>query len=213
MLRKRMHEYSLRHSRNPGRPAVKLFNIFLAAFLIDNVVLLRFIALCPFLGMSTDEDKSVGMGLAVSFVMVLATAITWPIYKFILEPLGLVFLQILVFVLVIAALVQVVEYFLKKTMPSLYAAMGIYLVLITVNCAIFAVTFEAITKGFTFIEAIIYAIGVSLGFMLAMMLLSGIRKRIKASPVPAFLKGTPILFISTGLLSIAFMGFQGLVVK
>ena len=192
---------------------MNLFNTFLAAFLIDNVVLLRFIALCPFIGMSTDENKSIGMGTAVAFVMILATAIIWPIYKFILEPAGLVFLQILVTVLVVAALVQLVEYFLKKMMPSLYGAMGIYLVLITVNCAIFAVTFEVITKGFSFIESIVYAIGVSLGFLLAMLLLAGVRKRIKNSPIPAFLKGTPILFVATGLLSIAFMGFQGLVIK
>ena len=192
---------------------MNLFNTFLAAFIIDNVVLLRFIALCPFIGMSADEDKSIGMGTAVAFVMVLATAIIWPIYKFILEPTGLVFLQILVTVLVVAALVQLVEYFLKKMMPSLYGAMGIYLVLITVNCAIFAVTFEVITKGFSFIESIVYAIGVSLGFLLAMLLLAGVRRRIKNSPIPAFLKGTPILFVATGLLSIAFMGFQGLVIK
>jgi electron transport complex protein RnfA len=192
---------------------MNLLNTFLSAFIINNVILLRFIALCPFIGMSSDEDKSIGMGLAVTFVMVLATAIIWPIYKFILEPLNLIFLQILVTVLVIAALVQLVEYFLKKSLPSLYGAMGIYLVLITVNCAIFAVTFEVITKGFTFIESIIYAIGVSLGFMLAMLLLAGVRKRIRNSPIPAFLKGTPILFVATGLLSMAFMGFQGLVIK
>ena len=197
---------------------MNLFKIFLAALLIDNVVLMRFIALCPFIGMSTDEDKSIGMGLAVVFVTVIATAVTWPIYRFILEPLGLVFLQLLVFILVIASLVQLVEYFLKKSMPGLYKGMGIYLALITTNCGILAVTLDVINntcvftgKPYTFIESIVYAIGVALGFLLSMLLLAGIRNRLRTSPVPAFLKGTPVLFVATALLSIAFMGFKGLV--
>ncbi|MCL2128208.1 MAG: electron transport complex subunit RsxA [Treponema sp.] len=190
---------------------MNLFKIFIMAFLIDNVVLMRFLALCPFIGMSTDEDKSIGMGLAVTFVTVLATCVTWPIYRFILEPLGLVFLQILVFILVIAALVQLVEFYLKKSIPSLYGAMGIYLALITTNCAILAVTFDVISKGYSFIESVVYAIGVALGFLLSMLLLAGIRKRLRTSPVPAFLKGAPVLFAASALLSMAFMGFKGLV--
>ena len=190
---------------------MSLFKIFISAFLINNVVLMRFIALCPFIGMSTDEDKSIGMGLAVTFVTVLATCVTWPIYKFILEPLGLVFLQLLVFILVIASLVQLVEFYLKKTAPGLYSAMGIYLALITTNCGILAVTLENISEGYNFIESIVYAVGVALGFLLSLLLLAGIRKRIRTSPIPAFLKGTPILFVSAGLLSVAFMGFSGLV--
>ncbi|MDR2134525.1 MAG: RnfABCDGE type electron transport complex subunit A [Treponema sp.] len=190
---------------------MNLFKIFLAAFLIDNVVLMRFIALCPFIGMSTDEDKSIGMGLAVTFVTVLATCVTWPIYKFILEPLGLVFLQLLVFILVIAALVQLVEFYLKKSAPALYGAMGIYLALITTNCAILAVTLENISKGFNFIESVVYSLGVAMGFLLSLLLLAGIRGRLKTSPVPKFLRGTPILFVIAALLSIAFMGFKGLV--
>jgi len=190
---------------------VNLFKIFITAFLIDNVVLMRFLALCPFIGMSTDEDKSIGMGLAVTFVTVLATCVTWPLYKFILEPLGLVFLQILVFILVIAALVQLVEFYLKKTAPALYGAMGIYLALITTNCAILAVTFDVISNEYSFVESLVYALGVALGFLLSMLLLAGIRSRIRTSPIPAFLKGTPILFAASALLSVAFMGFQGLV--
>jgi electron transport complex protein RnfA len=195
-----------------------LFKIFISAFLIDNVVLMRFIALCPFIGMSTDEDKSIGMGIAVTFVTVLATAVTWPIYRFILSKDGifsrfggLEFLQILVFILVIAALVQLVEFYLKKMSPGLYSAMGIYLTLITTNCAILAVTFDVWTKGYNYIEALVYAVGVALGFLLSLLLLAGIRRRIKTSPVPAFLKGTPILFVTASLLSMAFMGFGGLV--
>jgi electron transport complex protein RnfA len=195
-----------------------LFKIFISAFLIDNVVLMRFLALCPFIGMSTEEDKSIGMGLAVTFVTVLATCVTWPIFKFILEPLGLVFLQTLVFILVIASLVQLVEFYLKKSAPALYGAMGIYLALITTNCAILAVTLDVINntcvftgKPYTFVESVVYALGVALGFLLSLLLMAGIRGRIKTSPVPGFLKGTPVLFVISALLSMAFMGFTGLV--
>ena len=187
-----------------------LFKIFLTAFLIDNVVLMRFLALCPFIGMSTDEDRSIGMGLAVTFVTVLATCVTYPLYNFFLKPLELEFLQILIFILVIAALVQLVEFFLKKSIPALYGSMGIYLALITTNCAILAVTFDVISNGYTFVESLVYAVGVALGFLLSLLLLTGIRKRIRNSPIPAFLKGTPILFIAAALLSMAFMGFKGL---
>lgn len=187
-----------------------LFKIFLTAFLIDNVVLMRFLALCPFIGMSSDQEKATGMGGAVMFVTVLATCVTFPLYKFFLEPLGLVFLQILVFILVIASLVQLVEFFLKKMVPSLYGSMGIYLALITTNCAILAVTFDVISNGYTFIEGVVYAFGAALGVFLSMSLLAGIRKRIRTSPIPAFLKGTPILFVAAALLSMAFMGFKGL---
>ncbi|GHV73243.1 electron transport complex subunit RsxA [Spirochaetia bacterium] len=195
-----------------------LFKIFISAFLINNVVLLRFIALCPFIGMSTDEDKSFGMGLAVTFVTVIATCVTWPIYRYILEPAGMVFLQLLVFILVIASLVQLVEFYLKKSAPALYASMGIYLALITTNCAILAVTLDVINnvctftgQPYTFVQSVVYAIGVAAGFLLALLLLAGVRRRIRTSPIPAFLKGAPILFVSSGLLSIAFMGFSGLV--
>jgi electron transport complex protein RnfA len=172
---------------------------------------MRFLALCPFIGMSADEDKAAGMGAAVTFVTVLATCVTWPVYHFILFPLGLVFLQLLVFILVIAALVQLVEFYLKKTAPALYGSMGIYLALITTNCAILAVTLDAISNGYNFIESIVFALGVALGFLLSLLLLAGIRRRLRTSPVPAFLKGTPILFVSAALLSIAFMGFSNMV--
>jgi electron transport complex protein RnfA len=188
-----------------------LFKIFISAFLINNVILMRFLALCPFIGMSTDEDKSIGMGSAVTFVTVLATCVTWPIYKFILEPLGLVFLQLLVFILVIAALVQLVEFYLKKAAPALYSSMGIYFALITTNCAILAVTLDVISNGYTFVESLVFAVGVALGFLLSLLLLAGIRKRIRTSPIPSFLKGAPILFVTACLLSMAFSGFSGLV--
>jgi electron transport complex protein RnfA len=190
---------------------MNLFSIFIKAFLIDNIVFMSFLALCAFIGMSTDEDKSIGMGLAVTFVTVLATCVTYPIYWFILKPLHLEFLETLAFILVIAALVQLVEFYLKKSAPGLYNSMGIYLALITTNCAILYVTLANISRDFTFIESLVYALGVALGFLLALLLLSGIRRRIRTSPIPAFLKGTPILFVCACLISMAFMGFSGLV--
>jgi electron transport complex protein RnfA len=190
---------------------MNLAKIFISALLIDNIVLMRFLALCPFIGMSTDVSKSVGMGLAVTFVTVIATVVTWPLYVFVLVPLELTFLKILVFILVIASLVQLVEFFLKKNVPGLYASMGIYLPLITTNCAILAVTFDNISKGFNLIESVVYAVGVALGFMLSLVLLAGVRDRLKTAPVPKFLQGTPILFASTSLLAVAFMGFSGLI--
>lgn len=185
--------------------------IFLSAMLIENVVLMRFLALCPFIGMSTDVKKSTGMGIAVLFVTVLATAVTYPLYTFVLIPMRLEFLQILTFILVIASLVQLVEFYLKKSAPALYSSMGVYLALITTNCAILAVTFDVIVKGYGFLEALTYAVGAASGFLVSLLLLAGIRERIKIAPVPDFLKGTPILFVAAALLSMAFGGFSGLI--
>ena len=188
-----------------------LVKIFLTAMLIDNVVLMRFIALCPFIGMSNDVKKSVGMSLAVLFVTVLATAATWPLYMFVLKPMHLEFLQILTFILVIASLVQLVEFYIKKSAPALYSSMGVYLTLITTNCAILAVTFDVIAKGYGFAQSMTYAVGVASGFTLSLLLLAGIRERIKIAPVPNFLKGTPILFVAAALLAMSFGGFAGLI--
>ncbi len=188
-----------------------LLKIFVIALLINNVVLMRYLALCSYIGMTSDVGQSIGMGFAVTFVTVLATAATWPIYNLILLPLHLEFLKILVFILVIASLVQLVEFYLKKNVPGLYAAMGIYLPLITTNCAILAVTFENISNGYSFIESIVYSVAVSLGYLLAMVLLAGVRIRIRNSPVPKFVQGTPILFVATSLIALAFGGFAGLI--
>lgn len=188
-----------------------LLKIFITAMLIDNVILIRFIALCPFFGMSSDVDKSTGMGVAVLFVTVLATAATWPLYTYVLVPMHLEFLQILTFILVIASLVQLVEFYLKKSAPALYSSMGVYLTLITTNCAILAVTFDVITKGYTFAQSMTYAVGVACGFVLSLVLFAGIRERMKTAPVPSFLKGAPILFVAASLLSMAFGGFAGLI--
>ncbi len=188
-----------------------MMKIFIIALLINNVVLMRYIALCSYIGMTGDVGQSIGMGSAVTFVTVLATVVTWPIYHFILLPLGLEFLKLLVFILVIASLVQLVEYYLKKNVPGLYLAMGIYLPLIATNCAILAVTLENISNNYTFLESIVYAIGVSLGYLLAMILLAGVRLRTRNSTMPKFMQGTPILFVSTSLIAMAFMGFSGLI--
>lgn len=189
----------------------ELLKIFLSSMLIDNVVLMQFLALCPFIGMSTDVKKSVGMGSAVTFVMVLAVAVTYPLYHFVMIPLKLEFLQTLFFILVIAALVQLVEFYLKKSLPALYSSMGVYLALITTNCAILGVTLKMITNDYNFIESIVYALGSALGFLLALLLLAGIRERIESSPIPKFLKGTPILFVSAALIAMAMSGFKGLI--
>ena len=188
-----------------------LLTIFLTAMFVKNVVLMRFLALCPFIGMSQDVKKSMGMGYAVLFVTLLATAVTYPVYRYILAPLHLEFLQTLMFILVIASLVQLVEFYLKKAAPALYASMGVYLALITTNCAILAVTLDVIVEGYTFIEALVYASGTALGFMLSLVLLAGLRSRVDVAPVPKILKGAPILFITAALLSMAFSGFATLV--
>jgi electron transport complex protein RnfA len=190
---------------------MNLLKIFVQSMLIDNVILIQFLALCPFIGMTTDTDKAVGMGVASSFVMVLATVVTWPIYTLILQPLNIAFLQTLIFILVIAALVQLVEFYLKKSAPALYSSMGVYLALITTNCAILGVTLNCISKGYNFGESIFYALGSAAGFLLSMVLMSGVRERIKSAPVPAFVKGTPILFVAAGLMSMVFAGFAGLI--
>lgn len=190
---------------------MEFLKIFLVAFLANNFVVMRYLALCAYIGMTKDVGQSVGMGFAVIFVTVLATAVTWPLYHFVLVPLDLTFLRILVFILVIASLVQLVEFYLKKNVPGLYASMGIYLPLITTNCAILAATFDVIDLKYGFIESIGYALGASIGFLMAMVLLAGVRQRIKASPMPTFLQGTPILFVSTALIAVAFMGFQNLI--
>lgn len=189
----------------------ELLKIFLKSMLVDNVILIQYLALCPFIGMTNDVGKASGMGIATSFVMVLATVVTYPLYHFVLAPLGLEFLQTLIFILVIASLVQLVEFYLKKSAPALYSSMGVYLALITTNCAILAVTLNCISKEYNYVESIVYALGSAGGFLLSMTLMAGIRERIKIAPVPSFLKGTPILFIAAGLLSLAFGGFAGLI--
>lgn len=190
---------------------ISLLKIFLAAVLVDNVVFVQYLALCPFMGMTSSTEKSFGMGMATTFVIMLATIVTFPIYHFILVPLKLEFLQTLIFILVIASLVQLVEFYLKKSAPGLYSSMGVYLALITTNCAVLAITLNCISKNFNYLESIVYAFGASCGFILSMVIMAGVRERMRSSNVPGFMKGKAILYIIASLLSLSFMGFKGLI--
>ncbi len=187
-----------------------LFGIFIAAMLINNILLIRFLGLCSFFGVSNKIEASIGMGMAVIFVMTMSSAVTWLLYHYILFPLNLPFLKIASFVLVIASLVQLVEIFLKRYIPNLYSALGIYLPLVTTNCAILAVAFLHIEYHYTFIQTIIYAFGVALGYTLAIVLFATIRERVNLAPIPHLLKGYPISFFIAALMSLAFLGFKGL---
>ncbi len=186
-------------------------SILLTAILTENFVLCKFLGICPFLGVSKKLNTAVGMSGAVIFVMALATAVTYPINKFLLVANGLDYLQTIVFILVIAALVQLVELILKKFMPPLYNALGIYLPLITTNCAVLGVVLLNITKEYNFVQSIINSVGAGLGFMLAMVIFSGVRSRLEVADVPKFLQGLPIVLIAASIVSLSFMGFTGLV--
>ena len=188
-----------------------LISIFLAAILTNNFVLSKFLGLCPFLGVSKKLDTAVGMSVAVIFVMFIATAVTWPIQMFILNPNGLSYLQTIVFILIIAALVQFIEIFLKKYIPSLYSALGIYLPLITTNCAVLGVTTLNIDEGYNYVESLVNTVGAGVGFMVAMVIFSGVRGRMETSDVPKFFQGLPIVLIAASIVACSFLGFGGLV--
>ena len=185
--------------------------ILLAGILTDNMVLSKFLGICPFLGVSKKTDTAVSMSLAVIFVMVLSTAVTYPIYAYLLEPNGLAYLQTIVFILVIAALVQLVEIVLKRLAPPLYKALGIYLPLITTNCAVLGITLLNFTNGYTYGESLVNALGAGMGFMLAMILFSGVRSRLEAADIPESLQGLPITLIAAAIVSLSFLGFAGIV--
>jgi electron transport complex protein RnfA len=189
---------------------MELFGIFFAAFLINNILLIRFIALCSFFGVSTKIDTSIGMSLAVIFVMTISSAVSWLIYHAVLTPFHLEFLRTATFILVIAGLVQLEELYLKKMVPTLYRAMGIYLPLITTNCAILAVAFLAIDYKYAFIPSMVYSLGVSCGYSLAIVLFANIRERMELAPIPKWFQGYPIAFITAALMSLAFLGFTGM---
>ena len=191
--------------------ALKLASIFFTMILVDNYVLAKFLGICPFLGVSKKLDSAVGMSLAVTFVMVMATAATWPIYMGILEPNGLGYLQTIVFILIIAILVQLLENFLKKFIPALYKALGVYLPLITTNCTILGVTILNLDNGYNFIESIVCAAGAGIGFLVAMVLFSGVRRRVEQAIVPECFKGLPITLVAAAMTSLSFMGFGGIV--
>ena len=188
-----------------------LLSILLMGIFVNNYVLQKFLGICPFLGVSKKFDQASGMGIAVTFVMLCATAVTWPIQKFALEPLGLGYLQTIVFILVIAALVQFVEIVLKRFIPALHKSLGVYLPLITTNCAVLGVAINNITDGYNFIESMFASAGVGLGFLLAMVLFAGVRSRIENCPAPKAMQGLPITLVSASIVSLAFYGFAGIV--
>lgn len=189
----------------------EIFIILMSVILVDNFVLSKFLGICPFLGVSRKLDSAVGMSIAVIFVMIIATAVTYPVYVGLLVRYEIEYLQTMVFILVIAALVQLVEIALKKYMQPLYRALGVYLPLITTNCAVLGVTILNIDEGYTYIQALVNAFGAGVGFLLAMVLFSGVRQRIEHSDIPLAFKGIPSTLIAASIVSLSFMGFSGVV--
>ena len=185
--------------------------ILLSAVFINNYVLSKFLGICPFLGVSKKLDSAAGMSLAVIFVMLMATAVTFPIQKYLLEPNGLGYLQTIVFILVIASLVQLVEIVLKKYIPSLHKSLGVYLPLITTNCAVLGVTILNIDAGYNFAESMVNALGSGLGFFLAMVMFSGVRSTMETNDIPESFRGLPITLIAASITSLSFMGFGGII--
>lgn len=190
-----------------------LIVIMLSAVLVNNYVLVRFLGICPFLGVSKKIDQATGMGISVTVVMLVATAATWPIQKYILDPAGLGYMQTIVFIVIIASLVQMLEIVLKKFIPSLHAGLGVYLPLITTNCAVLGVAINNINDGYNFLESMVNSLGCGLGFLLAMVLFSGVRSRIDETKVPKPFRGVAITLVAASFLSLAFMGLTGIVEK
>ena len=188
-----------------------LIIILMGGVLINNYVLQQFLGICPFLGVSKKVNQASGMGIAVTLVMLFATAATWPIYNYILVPLNISYLQTIVFILVIATLVQFVEIILKRFIPSLFKALGVYLPLITTNCAVLGVALNNITDGYNFIESMVSSLGVGLGFLLAMVLFAGVRSRIENCPAPKAFKGLPVTLVAASIVALSFYGFAGVV--
>lgn len=190
----------------------EIIMIILTVILVDNCILSQFLGICPFLGVSKKLDSAVGMGVAVTFVMVLATAATWPIQKFLLDANGIGYLQTVVFILVIASLVQLVEMTLKKFMPPLYKSLGVYLPLITTNCAVLGVCISNIDDGLTYVQSLFCSLGTGIGFLLAMVLFAGLRGKLEnCKQVPVCFQGIPITLVTAAILSLSFMGFSGVI--
>jgi len=188
-----------------------LIAILMSATLVNNYVLRQFLGVCPFLGVSKEKKSAIGMGLAVTFVMIMATAVTWPAQIFLLDPSNLGYLQTIVFIMIIATLVQIIEIVLRKFFPSLYKSLGIYLPLMTTNCAVFALTITNINSDYTFVQSIVNALGSGVGFLLAMVLFSSIREQLESAEPPKTFEGLPLILISAAILSLAFYGFDGVV--
>ena len=187
-----------------------ILSILLAAILTNNFVLCKFLGICPFLGVSKKLNTAVGMSLAVTFVMLLATAVTWPINQYLLQP-NFSFMQTIVFILVIAVVVQLLEILLKKFMPPLYSALGIYLPLITTNCAVLGVTILNVDGGYTYVESLFNSLGAGIGFLLAMVMFAGVRGKMESADIPKSLQGLPITLIAAAIVALSMLGFAGLV--
>lgn len=185
-------------------------SIIITAIFINNIVLSQFLGICPFLGVSKKTSSALGMGAAVTFVITLATVVTWLLQKFVLDPLELSYLQTIAFILVIAFLVQMLEIIMKKITPSLYSSLGVFLPLITTNCAVLGVAILVIQKGYTLMESVTYGVATSVGFTLALWIFAGIREQLELTDLPKGMQGVPIALISAGLLAMAFMGFSGI---
>ena len=189
---------------------VNIFSVIIGAIFIENVIFSRFLGICPFLGVSKRTDTAVGMGMAVTFVMALSSALTYLVDTYILKPLNIEYLQTIAFILIIAALVQLVEMAIKKLSPPLYEALGLYLPLITTNCAVLGAAILNIQNGYDFLMSIVYGVSVALGFTVAIYLFAGVRERLDNADIPSFMKGTPIALVSAGLIAMAFLGFANL---
>ena len=189
----------------------ELILLIISAAIVNNVVLSQFLGLCPFLGVSKKVETAGGMGAAVIFVITIASLVTSLIYKFILAPLDLTYLQTIVFILVIAALVQFVEMFLKKSMPALYESLGVYRPLITTNCAVLGVALNSVQYGYNLLQSVVYGLGISIGFTIAIVILAGIREKMEYNDIPESWQGMPIVMVTAGLMSIAFFGFSGII--
>ena len=189
----------------------ELILIAIGAALVNNVVLSQFLGICAFLGVSKKMDTAAGMGGAVIFVLTISSFVTSLIYKFILAPAELDYLKTIVFILVIAALVQLVEMFLKKMIPSLYRALGVYLPLITTNCAVLGVALNSVQYGYNILQSVVYGLGISIGFTIAIVILAGIREKMEYNDIPESWQGMPIVMVTAGLMSIAFFGFSGII--
>ena len=187
-------------------------SIFVTAIFVNNIVLAQFLGICPFLGVSKKIDSALGMGAAVTFVMTIATIVTYLLQSYLLNPFGLQFMQTIVFILVIAALVQMLEIVMKKVSPALYQSLGVFLPLITTNCTILGVAIMVIQKDFSLLESVVFAISTAIGFTLALTLFAGIREQLSLNNVPKAMKGAPIALVAAGLLAMAFMGFSGITI-
>ena len=186
--------------------------IIFSAILVNNIVFAQFLGICPFIGVSKNLDSAFCMGMAVTFVMVVATAVTWLLQHYVLLPLGVGYIQTIAFILVIAVLVQMLEIVMKKSSPGLYAALGVFLPLITTNCAVLGVAIIVAQKNFDFLYSVVYALATALGFALALALFAGIRTQLELSDVPASMRGVPVALLTAGILAMAFMGFSGITI-